>query len=187
MGPGECRRRASMSPVAEPPARATRSFSNKHKALYASERDCTRYDAMLCRRQDYRGALLAAIDRVLPLHAGMTVVDVGTGTGKLARMVSGRVGRVSAYDRSAEMIAVARADGPSNVEWGVADVRAVPLPDGCADLVLAGWALSYLKAEHEEWYADGSSGGPWREELDRAVAELDRLLAPGGALVVLET
>ena len=36
------------------------------------------------------------------------------------------------------------------------------------------WALSYLKAEHEEWYADGSYGGPWRREVDAALGEAEK-------------
>ena len=51
----------------------------------------------------------------------------------------------------------------------------MPLPDGCAGLVVAGWAISYLKAEYEVWHRDGSSSGPWREEVDAALAEMERL------------
>ena len=174
------------SMVSAPPA--TKSFRAKHNALYASERDCTRYDASLCRRQDHAGNVLAAIRELLPLTPSLRVVDIGTGTGKLARLLAPHVHSVSAFDRSDEMVAAARAaTSASNVTYGTADVRRVPLPDGCAGLVVAGWAISYLKAEHEVWYRDGSSGGPWREEVDAALAEMQRLLAPGGVAVILET
>ena len=43
------------------------------------------------------------------------------------------------------------------------------------------------KAEHEEWYADGSYGGAWRDEVDAALGELDRALADGGVAVIFET
>ncbi|KAL3907136.1 MAG: hypothetical protein SGPRY_010288, partial [Prymnesium sp.] len=42
--------------------KATHSFAHKHKALYSSERDCARYDAMICRHQDYAANLLTAIN-----------------------------------------------------------------------------------------------------------------------------
>ena len=157
--------------------KATRSFRAKHSALYASERDCARYDA-LCSRQDHAGNTLAELlsvvagDNMASLH----VVDVGTGTGKLARLLAPHVQSVSAFDRSDDMITAARAaTSARNVSFAVADVRSVPLPDGCAGLVVAGWAISYLKAEYEVWHRDGSSSGPWREEVDAALAEMERL------------
>lgn len=170
-------------------ASATHSFRAKHAALYASERDCARYDAALCRCQDHEGNLLRALEQhVLALEGGHVVVDIGTGTGKLARLLAPHVRRVDAFDRSEEMVAAARtATSAQNVRFAAADVRQVPLPDGCADLVVAGWAVSYLKAEHEVWHADGSSSGPWREEVDAALAEMERLLVPGGVAIILET
>ena len=172
---------------------STRSFRNKHTDLYTNAASCERYDHDLCRRQDEHGAILAAIREVVgaQLDCGsMRVADVGTGTGKLARLLSPHVVSVHATDRSAEIVAVAASSAPgdcSNVTFAHADLRSLPLPDASIDLIVAGWALSYLKSDHEEWYADGSSGGRWREEVDAALAEFDRVLAPGGTLVVLET
>ena len=160
--------------------KATRSFRAKHTALYASERDCARYDT-LCSRQDHAGNMLAQLRSVVAGNtlASLHVVDVGTGTGKLARLLAPHVQSVSAFDRSDDMITAARAaTSARNVSFAVADVRSVPLPDGCAGLVVAGWAISYLKAEYEVWHRDGSSSGPWREEVDAALAEMERLLPP---------
>lgn len=156
----------------------------------------TRYDAELCRFQDHSGALLAAIEGVVLLEPGVTrAVDVGGGTGKLARVLGTRVGTVAIVDRSADALAVARdACEPRESDvtaprfsYHEADQRCLPLPDGAFDLVVAGWALSYLKSEHEEWHRDGSSSGPWRAEVDAALAEWERVLAPGGTLVIFET
>ena len=165
---------------------ATRSFREKHRALYSSERECARYDAEICRNQGV-AALLAAIEAVHPLQPHFHVVDAGCGTGKLARLIAPRVSRVSAFDRAADCLAVAREAAPPNVTYAEADLRRLPVADGCADVACAGWALSYLKAEHEEWYADGSYGGAWRDEVDAALGELDRALADGGVAVVFET
>ena len=178
---------AAMAAAIAADSKATRSFSNKHKALYASERDLRRYDADICRRQDHAGNLLAEINRVVPLTSAMHIVDVGCGTGKLARLVATSVGRVSAYDRAREAISVAEAVSPANVTWGVADLRQLPVTDSSAHVVLAGWAISYLKVDHEEWYQDGSSGGPWREQVNLALTELERVLVPGGVAIIFET
>ena len=62
-------------------AAQTRSFRAKHEALYASERECERYDRELCSRQDCNGEILRAIERVTPLTAELRVADVGGGTG----------------------------------------------------------------------------------------------------------
>ena len=181
------------APVAAP---ATRSFRAKHEAVYASERDCVRYDEALCRRQDFAGRLEEAIMEVaVPLSKPpelLRIADVGAGTGKLARLLAPRAMTMAVVDRSTEALAVARAslihsEGRCALSFHESDLRTLPLESSAYDVVVVGWALSYLKSEYEEWHADGSSGGPWREEVDAALAELDRVLVPGGTLVVLET
>ena len=106
--------------------------------------------------------------------------------------IAPHVARVSAFDRAADCLAVAREAAPPNVTYAEADLRRLPVADGCADVACAGWARSqqlnsYLKAEHEEWYADGSYGGAWRDEVDAALGELDRALGDGGVAVIFET
>lgn len=203
----------STGPMANPGnTAATRSFRAKHTTLYASERECERYDTELCCRQDHAGEILRQLQLLAPWMspASTRVADVGAGTGKLTRLLAGHCQSIAAFDRSSEVLAVAeqRQPSPSSpppppqeqhnncsaassssaaVHFAVADARRLPLAEGSVDLVIAGWALSYLKSEHEEWYADGSYGGAWREEVDAALAELDRVLCGGGVCVLLET
>ena len=174
------------------PTSATRSFRAKHEALYASERHCERYDLELCQSQDYAGELLRHIEANLGNPEGqIRVADIGAGTGKLARLLASHASSLAVVDRSAKALAVARSSLADTcgcaLSFHEADLRALPLATGEYDLVIAGWALSYLKSELEEWYSDGSSGGPWRPAVEAAIAELDRLLAPGGTLILLET
>lgn len=121
-----------------------------------------------------RAALRAAAEMAGPL-GGCRVVDLAAGTGALAKALvdrGPRVGSLTLVDGSPRMLARARARLGGDAAWIrpiVADVRAVPLPDGSADLVSIGYLLHLLDA--------GSRA--------RVLAEASRLLAPRGRLVVV--
>jgi demethylmenaquinone methyltransferase / 2-methoxy-6-polyprenyl-1,4-benzoquinol methylase len=112
------------------------------------------------------------------LRAGMATLDVATGTGLLAREIARTVrasGRVIGIDPSAGMMAAGRraGGGPKPVEGGpVPLVRGVgerlPFPDARFDFVAMGYALRHVR------------------DLDDAFAEYQRVLRPGGRLLVLE-
>jgi ubiquinone/menaquinone biosynthesis C-methylase UbiE len=80
------------------------------------------------------------------------------------------------------MLAVARAKlektGLQNWTMTVADNRAVPMADGVADISIAGWSLGYFTG----WYADS-----WRREIGQVLAEMKRVLRPGGTVLIVET
>lgn len=105
-----------------------------------------------------RGALV-------PVHpgGGGTLVDLGCGAGLLAPHVAGKGYRHIGVDLGARALGVAAGHGVLPVR---ADVTAVPLPDGCADVVAAGEILEHVP------------------DLAAGVAEACRLLRPGGLLVV---
>ena len=138
------------------------------------------YD-LLVAREDYRHQILPALDRIRPL-AGLDVVEMGAGTGRLTCLLAPRVDTLRAFDVSQPMLDVAAARlaslGLHNWTVEVADNRALPLPDGVADLVLAGWSFGHSVAWYEE---------RWRAEIGRALAEMQRVLRPGGTAVILET
>jgi ubiquinone/menaquinone biosynthesis C-methylase UbiE len=95
------------------------------------------------------------------LGPGMTVVDVGAGTGKLTRLLGASGARVVAVEPIPEMRAL--IDGADEVLEGTAED--LPLADGVADVITVAQAL--------HWF-----------DLDRALPELHRVLKPGGALVL---
>lgn len=108
-------------------------------------------------------------------RAGGHVVDLAAGTGALARAIvrsAPRLGALTLVDGSPRMLERARSRlrlAAPGARFMVADVRAVPLADGCADVVAIGYLLHLI---------DPAS-------RTRVLAEAHRLLRPGGRLVVV--
>ena len=125
-------------------------------------------------------SLRAAVEVALPAPDDL-VVELGCGPGTLTRRVAAlppqsRPERLVATDPSAPMLAeLRRRDGGADAwmppGWRVvrADAVALPLADGCADLVLCGWLLHVLP----------DAG------LPRVLAEVARVLAPRGRAVAV--
>jgi ArsR family transcriptional regulator len=111
-----------------------------------------------------RAALLAL------LPAEWTVADLGCGTGALVAELAGAVRRVVGVDQSAEMLAAARerAAGLSNVELHEGDLGALPLADASCDAALMLLSLAYAP------------------QPAAALAELARVLKPGGRAVIVD-
>jgi arsenite methyltransferase len=111
------------------------------------------------------------VRRLLALRPGERVVDIGAGPGFLAaEMVAevGAGGRVFAVDPSASMRELARARG---VDFAIDDgsAEALPLPDESVDVAVATQVLEYVP------------------DVPGALAELRRVLRPGGRVLLLDT
>jgi SAM-dependent methyltransferase len=97
-------------------------------------------------------------------HPG-DALDAACGTGRYSHYLAARGYRVVGVDSSPDMLDRARARVPSG-EFLLGDVRQLPLPDNCVDLVVCGLALSHLPV------------------LGPVMAEFSRVLRPGGHLVI---
>ena len=103
------------------------------------------------------------------LRPGMIVIDVGTGTGLLARAAAAIVGdpaRVTGVDPSAGMIEHAKV--PAGVRLLAGSAEAIPAPDNSADFLTLGYALRHVS------------------DLGAAFTEFYRVLRPGGLVCLLE-
>jgi SAM-dependent methyltransferase len=91
------------------------------------------------------------------------VLEVGPGPGELSERISHELGaNVVAVDVSPRMVELTRARG---VDARVGDVQELPFETESFDLVVAAWVLFHPA------------------DLDRALAEIARVLRPGGRLV----
>ena len=153
-------------------------MTDHFQTIYAQHAD--QYDALV-EREDPQRNLLAAIQSIAPL-AGRDVVELGAGTGRVTRLVAPHAKSIHAFDGSAHMLEVARGhlqrSGLSNWQVDMAPNHAIPLADGCADLVMEGWSFGHLAG----WYPD-----TWRDQLAQVMAETRRLVRPGGTILLIET
>jgi len=99
--------------------------------------------------------------------AGRRILDVGCGSGPLAAALRDRGAIVTGADSSARMLELARRRLGGDAALHLADLGSpLPFPDGAFDDVVASLVLHYL----EDW--------------TRPLAELRRVLTPGGRLIV---
>lgn len=90
--------------------------------------------------EDFHNAALAVELEWLP--AGSTVLDIGCGTGRVARLLANRAGHITGIDYDAKSIETAQQRCPPNVRFEVGDAR--ELPDDSYDAVLLTHVLEHL-------------------------------------------
>jgi arsenite methyltransferase len=107
------------------------------------------------------------------LHAGETVLDLGSGGGIDVLLSARRVGpsgKAYGLDMTDEMLALARENqrksGLQNVEFLKGEIEKIPLPGDTADVIISNCVINL-------------SG-----DKDRVLAEAFRVLKPGGRFAV---
>ena len=110
---------------------------------------------------------------VADLHAGETVLDLGSGAGADVLIAARRVGptgRAIGLDMTDEMLALARANavqaGVANVEFLKGYIEDIPLPDASVDVVISNCVINLAGDKR------------------RVLAEAARVLRPGGRFAV---
>ena len=148
------------------------------KQVYDTHAD--QYERLI-QREDWQNNIEKAIGKILSPD-GLDIVDLGAGTGRLTRLLAPRARTIHAFDASAHMLAETEASlrgmGLSNWKVGVADHRQIPLADASVDLVVSGWSFCYLAV----W-----GGANWQFALQDGLAEIERVLRPGGTVILFET
>ncbi|MBL8649787.1 MAG: metalloregulator ArsR/SmtB family transcription factor [Sphingopyxis sp.] len=99
------------------------------------------------------------------------LLDIGTGTGRMAEIFAPTVRRITALDRSPEMLRIARAklaDQPVPIDLVQGDFLNLPLADASIDSIVIHQALHFA------------------HEPDRVIAEASRVLRGGGHLLIVD-
>jgi ArsR family transcriptional regulator len=156
-------------------------------------RDHVRLDAVRAERADRAAEYFAEVaeewDRLREMHSPIaeveqamlaavaaptveTVLDIGTGTGRILELFADRTRRGLGMDLSRPMLGVARArldsDRLSHCSVRQADIYDLDLPDDSQDVVVLHHVLHFLS------------------DPARALAVAGRVLAPGGTLLVVD-
>jgi demethylmenaquinone methyltransferase/2-methoxy-6-polyprenyl-1,4-benzoquinol methylase len=112
--------------------------------------------------QRWRRATVRAVVR-----PGDRVLDAACGTGDLAVIAAKSGATVTGLDFSPRMLERARRKAPQ-LEWVQGDLLALPFPDATFDVATVGFGVRNVA------------------DLATAIAELRRVLRPGGRLAILE-
>ncbi|MFP8880994.1 MAG: metalloregulator ArsR/SmtB family transcription factor [Myxococcota bacterium] len=151
---------AALVRVMESRAARTRSFFDSVGPEWDALRKVFNDDALRAR----------AVSRLI--DPGLTVADIGTGTGILAIELARLGVSVVAIDHSARMLDAARAkisaEPGLEIDLRHGEANALPLRDGEVDAALAHMVLHYLPSPGE------------------AIAEMARIVRPGGRVIVVD-
>ena len=105
--------------------------------------------------------------RALGINAGDRVLDIAAGTGTSSAAIARAGARVTALDFSPGMVAVGRQRHP-DIEFVEGDAQQLPFDDASFDAVTISFGLRNVNDPH------------------RALAEMRRVLVPGGRVIICE-
>lgn len=113
-----------------------------------------------------------AIEAMLDDRPLGSLLDIGTGTGRMLELFAPRAQSAVGIDRSSDMLRLARvkleAAGIEGANLRQGDMYALPLAEGSADSIILHQVLHYA------------------QQPGAAIAEAARVLSPGGRLLVID-
>ncbi len=100
------------------------------------------------------------------------MIDMGTGTGRIAEIFATHADKITAYDSSQEMLKLARTKfeqaGLNHCQARLCDITALPAASGSAELITIHQVLHYLDSPYA------------------VIEEAKRLLAPNGLILIVD-
>ena len=109
-----------------------------------------------------------SLARTVSPGAGQLIVDLAGGTGDVAHLLAAVDRQVIVVDPSFEMMAVGRESRHHTLRWVAGTAERMPLPDASADAITIAFGIRNVT------------------RIEDALAEILRVLKPGGRLFCLE-
>lgn len=144
-----------------------RDYNRQHFASAAAAYDRATVAMSLGRDLAWKRLLIES----LPNAAAPTCLDLACGTGDICRLLADRYpqGKIIGLDLTAEMLELARHKNPApNIDYIEADMATTGLETASVDLLTGSYALRNAA------------------DLPLALAEIDRVLKPGGTAIFLD-
>ncbi|MDN9009362.1 class I SAM-dependent methyltransferase [Brevibacillus laterosporus] len=146
-----------------------------HPDIYQNQAE--KYERLISKQP----SLYAVINQIKPIE-NTDIIDLGAGTGRLTTVLAKQAKSIVALDASEAMLQVTahklKQAGLHNWRTQVADHRALPVANDSADLLVSGWSIGYLS---------NSTDPTWKHNIKQVMAEIKRVLRPGGTAIILET
>jgi len=142
------------------------NFSLPKPPADALTRFSSRAEVYVRTRPSYPSEAIDAVFDGLRPVLNVSAADIGAGTGIASRLLAERGVRVTAVEPNEAMRSAAKPDPDGRITWSTGTGEATGLADHSQDLVLCAQAFHWLHA-------------------DRALAEFQRILKPGGRVALL--
>lgn len=149
-----------------------------HDEVYESKAE--EYERLIS-REDYQNKIPQTLTKICTFEDA-DIIDLGAGTGRLTCLFAPVAHSMLAFDLSEQMLKVTarklKNTGLKKWKTLIADHRSLPVEDKCADIIMAGWSICYIASSNVQ---------NWKNNIREVIAEMKRVVRPGGYLIILET
>ena len=142
------------------------------------EKHAIEYDELVA-AEDYENNLQKELNQLIKDNE--TVLEIGTGTGRVTKLYAGQVKRIVCCDRSNHMLEKAKENLSSfshKIQFQCLDTRNLHEIEGKFDLIIEGWAIGHTAIDEYEQL---------NQFLEKLFSDLKAKLSEGGTVVFIET